>query len=131
MVAHRGLLMERSIGALFGFIKKLGSKPIETVKMIYEAKSISVATYGAAVWGIVNTSILQRIEDSFLKRLVGVPQSCSSYNCHSELDVPYISDKISSAPNLLWHSIWKRESLKLTQEIVQDWLTLDGISKLN
>lgn len=122
--------MEKSIGGIFRFTKKLCSKPLNVIKKIYKAKSLSIATYGAAVWGFSDATKLQSIEDSFLKRLICVPHSCSSYITHSELSAPYITDTIHIAPILLWHSVWRKETLTLTRHILTDFLNLHGVHQI-
>lgn len=103
-------------------MKKIGTKSIEIIKKVYEAKTLSAASYGAAVWGISDISKLQLIEDGFLKNLISLPQSCSNYICHMELRVPYITDKIWIAPILMCYSVWRKETLSLTRAIINDSL---------
>lgn len=100
------------------------------MKNVYLAKPTAVAIYGAGVWGHTKHALLQTAEDTFWKNLVGLPKCSSSYNCHIELKVPYISDQISLAPILLWHSIWRRDPADLTQQFLADCLALEHAQKI-
>lgn len=126
----RKLLFAKVIGALINFARKLGKHPIDDLLVIYKAKCVSVALYGAGIWGHVNVESLQQVENGFLKYLLAVPNSTATYTCHAELGLPYLSDLIKIQPILLWHRVWTGATTGLNPDVIKDCLNLHQAKRI-
>lgn len=124
-IANGQSKMNRSAHGVFKFATKLGNCPIKDMIAIYKARSFATAMYGAEVWGYHCSQVLQREENSFLKRLLSLPHSASNEIIHRE--VGYLADLISLRPLLLWRSIWAKVETNFTKLIIMDCLLLDKI----
>lgn len=119
-VVAKKLAFVTTTSALASFAKKLGRKPpLELIK-IYKAKCVTSITYGAGIWGFVDTTIIQTVENHFIRHVLSVPSSTSTYVSHSELGLSHISDLIRVEPLLLWHRIWSCDKTSLNREVLQD-----------
>lgn len=101
----RKLALQRAIGALMNFSKKLGGRPVHELLDIYKSKCISTATYGAGIWGIADVQEIQRLENSFVRYLLALPSSTATFICHMELGLTYVTDIIKINPLLLWYKV--------------------------
>lgn len=115
----------RIIEGLFRFACKLGHKPVAKMLTLYKSKCMSVATFGAGVWGYHKSSQIQILENTFLKRLLMIPSRSSTSFCHSEVGLHYGKDRINIAPLILWGKIWTSEDLLVSRSILIDCMNLD------
>lgn len=56
----------KSTAALANFARKLGRGPPVELLHIFQAKCVSIATYGAGVWGYRDTKSIQQVDNTFL-----------------------------------------------------------------
>ena len=87
LVKQKDGLLIRSTQTLFDFAKRLGHSPAETMVKIFRAKCLSMALYGAELWGYVNAGPLQIKENNFCKRLLGLPEGVTTFGVHEELEL--------------------------------------------
>lgn len=102
-IKARKLLFMRTTTALVNFSQEMGKRPPMELIKIYQAKCVSTAIYRAGIWGYCNVSEIQRVQNVFLRYLLAVPCSTSTYICHTELGLQYNTDIIRVQPLLLWH----------------------------
>lgn len=81
---------------------------------IYKAKSVTMATYGAGLWGYANGHALQIEENTFLKRLLYLPPYAANTIVHNEFDLQFLEDLLLVRPLLLWLSLWAKEETSFT-----------------
>lgn len=121
-IKSRWLHFVKTIMALSNFARQLGIKHPRELMTIYKAKCRPTAMYGSELWGYGKTDTLQREENAFLRILLALLKSSSTYVCHSELGAPCIADLIRIQPVLLWHKIWSSEHTSSNQAIIVDCL---------
>lgn len=98
-IANRKILFSKACMALRCFGRRLGTNPPEVMVTIYKAKCLSIATFGAGLWGYKNCIDLQTVENEFFRYLLAIPKSTSAYVIHAELGAHttcYRCDKVAS-----------------------------------
>lgn len=111
--------------AIFNFASKIGKRPVKALLKLYQAKSLATACYGSEIWGYTPLSTLQAVENTFLKRLLGVPGGTANMVVQEELGVQTLSLVISLRPLLFWLKCWLNKELSLNHQILREIMDLD------
>lgn len=97
---------------------------------IFRSQARGGALYGAELWGHLKATPLALTENSFIRRLINLPQSTPLFPLRFDLGLAPISDIIANRPLFYWRRLWSTPELISFREELRDLLTILGVGKI-
>lgn len=104
-MAKARLRLTQTMGRIMKLHRTSAYKPVAPVE-IFKAQARGATLYGAERWGHCSTSDLVKLENSFMRQIIGLPRSTPLVSLRMDLGMRPIDEEIALRPLTFWHRVW-------------------------
>lgn len=112
-IDHMTLKQEQLAGALLKEHRTSYTRPIAPVLKVYNHKICPAILYGAELWACGNLSSLTAVQNKFMRKLTGLPQSTPLLPLFLDLGCNFIEEVAKYRMVAFWRRLWTTPELSL------------------
>lgn len=105
---------KKAMHLLYKRIRNL-NLPIDLQLQLFDHTILPIATYGCEIWAFENTSLIEKLQNEFLRYITNSKKSTPTYMLHAELGCKPVEIKIKTQMIGFWLSIVNGKDTKLSK----------------